>query len=180
MGRRRRRPFRPRLLALATALAAFGSMWFLPGTAHASMSGPCTAQVNGQDVSGLSSSSPGDAIDVGESDKVTVAAQSSAPVGEYRIQLEYAGIRWTVAKGQATNNRWTREVEVKDYARYGSGLYRLHGVSDGAASCDGAVLINVDGNPLTTPLGIAGVVFVALGVANAVALVRGGRQGVVA
>jgi hypothetical protein len=41
-------------------------------------------------------------------------------------------------------------------------------------------LINVDGNPLTTPLGIAGVVFVALGVANAVALVRGGRQGAVA
>jgi hypothetical protein len=114
MARRWRRPFRPRLLALATAIAAIGSMWFLPGSAHASMSGPCTAQVNGQDVSGLSSSSPGDAIDVGESDKVTVAAQSSAPVGEYRIQLEYAGIRWTVATvGRVKSRSRTTPVTVQ-------------------------------------------------------------------
>jgi hypothetical protein len=150
-------------------------MWLLVGThrvAHASMSGPCSAQVNGQDVAALSASDPGDAIDVEEDDVISVAAQSTSSIGGYKIQLEYAGIRWTVAKGQATNNQWNRQVNVDDYARYGAGLYRVHGVSDGATSCDGSVLIKVGGNPLTTPLGIAGVAFVAIGVANAIANIR--------
>jgi hypothetical protein len=150
------------------------------GPAGASMSGPCTASVNGQDVAPLSASSPSDAIDVGSSDTVRVQAQSTTSIGEYRIQLEYAGIRWTVAKGQATDNQWSRDVNVDDYARYGAGLYRVHGVSDGAASCDGAVLIKVGGQPLATPAGIVATVFVLIGAANAVMTVRRGRSGVTA
>ena len=161
-------------------LALIASLWVAVGftnAAEASMSGPCTAQVDGQDVAALSASDPGDAIDVEESDVVTVAAQSTGAIGSYKIQLEYAGIRWTVAKGQASNNQWSRQVEVDDYARYGAGLYRVHGVSDGTSPCDGSVLIKVGGNPLTTPLGIAGVVFVAVGLLNAVLNVRGRRGG---
>jgi hypothetical protein len=148
--------------------------------AGASMSGPCSATVNGQDVAPLSASSPGDAIDVGESDTIQVQAQSSGEIGSYRIELEYAGIRWTVAKGDATDNQWSRSVEVDDYARYGAGLYRVHGVSEGAASCDGSVLINVDGQPLTTPAGIVASLFVLLGLGNAALTIRRGRQGVTA
>ena len=40
----------------------------------------------------------------------------------------------------------------------------FHGVSSGAATCDGAVLIRVMGNPLTKPAGILGLGFVAVGV----------------
>jgi hypothetical protein len=165
---------------LAFVATALLSVVGAPGVAGATMSGPCTAQVNGQDVSVLSASDPGDAIDVEESDAIAVAAQSTSAIGGYRIQLEYAGIRWTVAKGQSTNNQWTRQVKVSDYARYGAGLYRVHGVSDGSASCDGSALIDVGGNPLTTPLGIAGVVFVAVGVVNAVATLRVRPGGAVA
>ena len=174
--RRRRRP----VLAAGATTLLLALVVGAPGEATAAMSGPCTAQVNGQDVSLRSASDPGDAIDVEEADAVAVAAQSTSAIGDYRVQLEYFGIRWTVAKGQSTNNQWSREVKVSDYARYGAGIYRVHGVSDGSASCDGSVLIDVGGNPLTTPLGIAALIFVAIGVVNAVATLRVRPGGVAA
>lgn len=148
----------------------------IPTTAYASMSGPCSGTVNGQDVAPRSASSPGDAIDVGNADQVVVQARSSSPIGTYRIQLEYAGIRWTVAKGESSDNAWSRSVKVKDYARYGAGIYRVHGVSTGGGSCDGAVLVDVGGSPLTTPIGLAAVGLVLLGVANAALSVRSARK----
>lgn len=158
------------------ALAVCATISLRTSPAGASMTGPCTATVNGHDVASLSASSPSDAIDVKESDTVAVKAQSSSAIGEYRVQLEYAGIHWTVAKGQATDNGWSREVKVSTYARYGSGLYRVHGVSGGSSACDGAVLINVDGQPLTTPLGLGAVAFILVGAANLAATVRRARK----
>jgi hypothetical protein len=163
-----RRQRRVLAFVAVTLLSVLGA----PGVADASMSGPCTAQVNGQDVSPLSASDTGDAIEVDELDTIAVASQSTSAIGGYRIQLEYFGIRWTIAKGQSTNNQWSREVKVSDYARYGAGVYRVHGVSDGSSSCDGAVLIDVGGNPLTSLVGIIALILVALGVANAFALLR--------
>lgn len=165
---RRRRP----VLAAGATTLLLALVLGAPGIAGATMSGPCTAQVHGQDVSLLSASDTGEAIDVEEADAIAVAAQSTSAIGGYRIQLEYFGIRWTVAKGQSTNNQWSREVKVSDYARYGAGVYRVHGVSDGAASCDGSVLIDVGGNPLTSLLGIVALIFVAIGVVNAIATLR--------
>ena len=73
---------------------------------------------------------------------------------------------------------WNRAVKVKDYARYGAGLYRVHGVSDGASACDGAVLIKVGGSPLTTLFGLGAAGFVVVGLANIAATLRGGRKAV--
>jgi hypothetical protein len=163
---------RRRTLAAVAATLLLALIAGAPGVAGATMSGPCTAQVHGQDVSRLSASDTGKAIKVDEADTIAVASQSTSSIGGYRIQLEYFGIRWTVAKGQSTNNQWSREVKVSDYARYGAGVYRVHGVSDGAASCDGAVLIDVGGNPLTSLVGIIALIFVAIGVINAIATLR--------
>ena len=164
----------------AIGFAMFVSLALAARPAGATMTGPCTATVNGQDVAPLSASAPSDAIDVDESDEVAVQARSSSQIGSYRIQLEYAGIRWTVAKGQSTDNTWNRAVKVKDYARYGAGLYRVHGVSDGASTCDGAVLIKVGGSPLTTPVGLVAAGFVVVGLANIAATLRGSRKAVAA
>ena len=150
----------------------------IPTTADATMTGACSATVNGQDVATRSASSPGDAIDVGNADEVVVQARSSSPIGTYRIQLEYAGIRWTVAKGDSTDNTWSRSVKVDDYARYGAGIYRVHGVSTGGGSCDGVVLVDVGGSPLTTPLGLAAAGLTLIGVANAALNIRSGRKAV--
>lgn len=146
--------------------------------AGASMSGPCSAAFGGQDIAPLSASNPDAAVKVEESDTVQVAGTASGS-GEYRVQLEFAGIRWTVAKGAITDNRWSRDVKVEDYSRYGAGLYRVHGVTDGATPCDGALLVNVGGNPLTTPFGIAGVAFVGVGVLNALASIRSAEKGTI-
>lgn len=159
------------LTLIGFAIIASGST-----PAAASMTGPCTATVNGSDVGALSASSPSSAIRVEKSDTLSAQAQSSGSVGSYRIQLEYAGIRWTVAKGEADNNSWSRDVKVADYARYGAGLYRVHGVSTGAAACDGSVLIRVGGSPFATPAGLVGTGLVALGVANAASMLRRGRK----
>ena len=159
-------------LALAFVATTLLAVLGVPGTAGATMSGPCAAQVNGIDVGPLSASDTGKAIEVDEVDTIAVASQSTSAIGGYRIQLEYFGIRWTVAKGQSTNNQWSREVKVSDYARYGAGVYKVHGVSTGSSSCDGAVLIDVGGNPLTSLVGIIALILVALGVVNAFALLR--------
>jgi hypothetical protein len=162
----------------AMGAVVFASILATASNANATMTGPCSATVNGEDVATRSASSPGDAIDVGDADEVVVQARSSSAIGTYRIQLEYAGIRWTVAKGESSDNTWSRSVKVDDYARYGAGIYRVHGVSDGGSSCDGAVLVDVGGSPLTTPVGLAASAFVLLGVANAALNVRSGRKAV--
>jgi hypothetical protein len=160
----------------AVGAVVFASIAATAATADATMTGPCTATVNGEDVASRSASSPGDAIDVGNADQVVVDARASSPIGKYRIEMEYAGIRWTVAKGESNDNTWTKSVKVDDYARYGAGLYRVHGVSTDGVSCDGVALVDVGGSPLTTPVGLVAAGFVLVGVANAALSVRGGRK----
>jgi hypothetical protein len=166
---------RRRTRTMLFVAAAAATSWPVP--AGASMDGPCRATIDGLDVASRSASDPAAAIDVDEGDVLVVAVESTSPVDDYRIQLEFAGVRWTVAKGAATDDGWRREISVDDYARYGAGLYRIHGVSGGPEPCDGAVLVKVGGNPLTTPLGLVGVAFAGVGAANTLRVARRARRG---
>ena len=138
------------------------------GTAGATVTGSCSGTINGVDVGPLSSSDPNDAVDVQSDQDITVAATAPGGIDRYKIKLEFAGIKWTVSKGTADNDSWSKVVNVSDYARYGVGLYRVHGVSTGSSSCTGSALVNVDGNPLTTIAGIAGSVMLVAGGAGVV------------
>lgn len=168
MGHRYRRT----LVGLAVVAAC---SWPAP-TALASLDGPCDATINGNDVEPLSASDPGDAIEVSESDTIEIDVESSESIRSYRIELEYAGTRWTVASGDADDDGWSREVEIDDYARFGAGLYRVRAVSEGSEPCTGSVLIDVDGQPLTTPVGLVAAAFALAGVANGVLSLRSGRR----
>jgi len=145
--------------------------------AGAEVSGNCTATIAGTSVGSVSSSKVGDAIKVNKDDVVQVGAQSSAPIDGYKVQMEFAGIRWTVAKGKGDGNSWSKQVKVKTYSRYGVGLYKVIGVSSGAGACTGAALVNVTGkSPLSTAAGQAGLVLAALGVLGLVgAIFRASR-----
>ena len=152
----------PAVLGLAAAAVV------LPATAAgAVVSGPCTGTIKGVDVAPLSASDPKDAIEVGGKEDVVVGATSQQQIERYKVQLEFAGIRWTVGKGTTADTSWSKTVNVSDYARYGVGLYRVHGVSEGAAACDGAALVKVGGSPLGTVAGLAGLALGGIGAATA-------------
>lgn len=138
-------------------------------TAGAIVTGPCTGTIKGVDVSDRSATSPKDAIEVGGKEDVVVGATSQQKIERYKVQLEFAGVRWTVGKGTTTDTSWSKTVNVAHYARYGVGLYKVHGVSEGAAACDGAALVKVGGSPLGTIAGLAGIGLAGLGAATAAA-----------
>jgi len=156
-------------LALAVPLAAL-----VAGPAGAEVSGPCTGMIKGVDVSRVSSGNKNQAIKVKKTENVTVGATASAPIDRYKVQLAFIGRNWTVAKGTANGNSWSRTVNVADYARYGVGLYKVSGVSSGGANCTGAALVEVEGSAFGS---IAGITALGLSVIGIGAALRGGVQG---
>jgi len=116
------------------------------------------------DVGGLSSSNAGDAIEVKEHTAVPVTMQSAEGITHLRVQIEFAGFRWTVRDEPTSGTSWQNTVPVDDYAKYGVGLYKVIGQSMGpAGTCSGSALVKVAGNPLTTVAGAAAAGITALG-----------------
>ena len=139
--------------------------------AGATITGGCRATIAGRDIGRLSSSNPDDAIDVKYNDIITAEASTNQPVGEYRIEIEVLGGRWTVAEGNSSTNSWSREVKVSTYSEKvkSGGLIKVIGSGGG---CTGAALLSVDykgKSPIATPLGLGSAVLTALGALSVVA-----------
>lgn len=141
--------------ALAIAAVAIPS-------AFADIDGPCQATIAGENVKGRGTGALSDAIVVEKDATVPVSMSAGSEISYLKVQIEFAGISWTVHDEPSTGSSWAKEVNVDDYAKYGVGLYKVVGSSSGGVSCSGAALVKVKGNPLTTVAGIAGLV-VALG-----------------
>jgi hypothetical protein len=160
------------LLILVASGLAFA--WALASVrpAHAEISGPCGATLNGVDVAGVNSGDRGDDISVSNDATVPVTMTSTTGFKSHKIQLEFGGIRWTVSDKQDDGSTsWSDSANVKDYAKYGVGLYKVIGVAtlvDGT-KCTGAATVDVSGNPLTTVAGAVAVTTVAVGTAGAAA-----------
>ena len=74
-------------------------------------------------------------------------------------------------------------MPVDDYAKYGVGLYKVIGQSEGpAGTCSGSALVKVAGNPLKTVAGAAAAGITALGAVGLAAAgavsALGGQAGV--
>lgn len=130
------------------------------GRAFAEIEGPCTATVRGVDVTDLSSTSAGDAIEV-EKDElidVTLSSTSGATFINHKIDLEIAGFSFNVQDDPSDSDPTVTEtIDASDYSDYGVGFYKVSGsadLSDGT-TCSGAVLLQIKGNPLTTVAGLA-------------------------
>jgi hypothetical protein len=149
---------------LGIGLAGGVALGALAGPAGAEVSGPCQGTIKGVDVASVSSADIDDAIPVGQTESVAVGATAAGELERYKIQLGFAGINWTVAKGTADGTSWSKTVEVDDYARYGVGLYKVTGVSSGGVSCSGAALVKVDGSPFGSIAGIVGAALTVIGV----------------
>jgi hypothetical protein len=139
-----------------TAVVAIAAI--VAPSAAADISGPCTASIAGQNVKGRGTGALSSAITVQKDAVVPVTMSSASQISHLKIQIEFAGIRWTVRDKPSHGTSWANSVEVKKYAKYGVGLYKVIGSSSGGVSCSGAALVKVKGNPLSTVAGIVGLV----------------------
>jgi hypothetical protein len=172
---------------LAACLGIAAAFWLgLAQPAGAVSMFQCSAELNGQPA--WKFDSPSNALRVAADDRISVSARitewSADPVtgaGQsnpapqnlvYRVKLEIAGVRWTVADGIASGASWSDSVSVKQYATHGAGIYKILAVSiDGAGNqCFGRAYVRVgDEGPVGTTAGLAGAGAATLGVAGAAA-----------
>jgi hypothetical protein len=159
------------VLALAACLfAVFAAMAMAVSTASAEIDGPCGATVNGIDVQTVDSSDKGDAIKVQKGGQVELTMSSTTGFQSHEIELDYFGQKLPGDKRNDNGDTFFSDfVDVDDYATAGVGLYKVYGIAtltDGQ-TCSGAVLIDVEGNPLTTVLGGVAAAAAAVGTVGA-------------
>jgi hypothetical protein len=152
------------LLPLALVVAGLTAALVAPQAALAEIEGPCQATVAGQNVATRDTSATGDPIEVREEARVPVTMTSRRPITNLTVEIEFAGLSWEVHDEPTEGTSWARTVDVGDYSKYGVGLYKVVGTSDGQGfSCTGSALIEVDGSPLTTVAGLVGLGLAVVG-----------------
>lgn len=156
--------------SFVSAIALFGLAFFayLAEPAAAEVDGNCTAVFNGTDVATLDVD-PDDAIVVQEDDTVVLDFQSPAGFESHKIEVSFVDFGSAVEAETDDDDggdiEWSGTVNVSDWSDYGAGFYKVEGkaeLSDGT-SCSGAVLIEVDKNPLTTLAGLIAVAVTGVG-----------------
>jgi len=145
------------------AAAVLATAAILVPSAAAEISGPCNATINGQNVKNQGTGAFAEPITVANDAIVPVRMSAASQISHLKIQIEFAGMSWTVRDRPSHGTSWTSNVKVKDYAKYGVGLYKVIGSSSGGVSCSGSALVKVKGNPLTTVAGIVGLVAALMG-----------------
>ena len=155
---------------LAIVVVALSTLFALVATteAPATIKGPCTGRIAGQDVAPLLTGPLDDAIVVHKDNLVSVTMSSERPLTRLKVEIEFAGQRWTVHERPSTGTSWVSEVPVDDYAIYGIGLYKIVASSEGQGfTCTGSALVSVEGDneldALKTVAGIAGFMLALFG-----------------
>ena len=154
--------------ALATAAALAAALVAVPpaAPAGAQVTGGCSATIAGQDAN--SAHNARNAMTVGENDTIVVTGTAPGPITGYKVFLAFGPTRFQVADDTVSDGRstWTSTVNVKDYARYGVGLYRVEGETTGTV-CTGWAYVKVTGPfPLFTVAGAVGGVLLLGGAAG--------------
>jgi hypothetical protein len=133
---------------------------FLPASASAKVTGPCTATIGGVDLT------QEDSVHVQQGSDVDYAFSAPSPVAAYNLQLRYGPYEATPSQGVVEDAQQTSisgTVPLSDYAWLGVGVYELEGnvmLTDGT-SCVGSMKVYVDGDPLTTAIGATAAVVTA-------------------
>lgn len=142
--------------------------------ASAEIAGNCEATFKNVPIKDLKTDSAGDAIDVDDNEIVVVTFASAVGFASHSVDLEIAGQSRSVGSGTDDGDTtFSEDVNVKDYAYLGAGLYTVVGtatLTDGS-TCSGKALINVKRFPLTTVTGGVAAGATALGLMAVVASV---------
>ena len=152
----------PRRLAIALVVVlAFVAALVVASPATATLRGPCTAEIAGQDASPQFVGALDDAITVDRNGLVPVRMTAERPIDRYKVELEYAGVRFTVHDRPTNGTAWASEVPVDDYGLYGMGIWKVVASSEGDGfECEASALIDVEDDheldPISTIAGLAG------------------------
>lgn len=153
---------------LAMTIAGAGCLLLgTPIVGHAEVGGAgCTAHIAGVDVANVNSQDQGTAIHVQKTDSVSV--DLAGEPGQTGVHVDYNLIGGaSIGKdGSGTSS----SARVSDYVN-ATGLYLVRGTSRPGGGCTAAALVQVDGNPLSTPIGDAAA---GVAAAGAVMVVAGG------
>lgn len=148
---------------LVSVLAVVVALGLAPAAAT-EIDGPCQASIAGRNVAALDTGPRSEPIEVRENARVRVSMTSTQPITQLKVELEFAGLSWTVHDATTEGTTWTRVVNVGEYSKYGVGLYKVVGTSEGQGfSCSGAALVDVQGSPLETPAGLGGLAATVVG-----------------
>ncbi len=147
--------------------------------AMATIEGPCEATIAGEDVIARDTFARSDAISVPLTGAVPVTMTASRPIDRLKLEIEFAGIRYTVRDQPTTVSSTTGVVPVDEYSTYGIGLYKIVGTSTGQGfTCEAVALVDVQGTPLETAAGAIGIGMVIVGALGVLSFaLRGGRPG---
>ncbi len=161
-----------------TIVAALAALSLTATTATAGITGPCTATIAGVSVANQGTGPTAKPIVVKHNASVPVVLTAKGKLAHIHFTMEFAGISWTVKDKAVSDPTYTDTIPVKNYAKYGVGLYKVNGSGNGAGfSCSGTALVKVEGNPLASIAGIVGLVTLLLGGAGVLAgafMARGG------
>jgi hypothetical protein len=160
-------PRRPVIALVALAAVLAGALSAAP-EAGATMTGPCRAEIAGQDFAPLFTGPRDDAVPVDRTRLVSVTMAAQRPLNRLKIELEFAGLRIPVHDRPTTGTSWASEVPVEDYGLYGMGLWKVVASSEGNGfTCEAAALIDVQDDhaldPLATISGLGGLALALIG-----------------
>ncbi len=182
---------RPNAAPTFSAAAAIGGLIVIAATSLAaaqSLSGGCTAVVNGQLPPSLTRSHPllvheGDGVQV---KGVVPPSAETIPEDEMKSNTIITvsiieGVGEVSSSGHpGTGYTWGGRVDVDKYLKYGVGLYRVEGTASGTGgwNCAASGYVKLDGNPLSKPIGQGAAGVTALGAAGALLAARGKKKNV--
>jgi putative component of membrane protein insertase Oxa1/YidC/SpoIIIJ protein YidD len=165
------RPGTARSWSILMMLVGIGLLFAAGGTASADPpTGGCTGSANGRPAAGITRDNP---LKVKEHD--TVSAKGTVPAGKSGPNNTHVEVFLIDPIGGITTkdhpgdgDTWSSSaVEVDDYLKYGVGTYKVEITNSGSGwECTFVGYVELDGNPLTKPVGIAALGFTALGAAG--------------
>jgi hypothetical protein len=151
--------------SMTLAMVAGAALLLVAAPAAAGITGPCTAELNGQDVNTIDT--PGTALEVDVEDTITATGTDNAGTTAAQVGVKLAGFSAYIVDAEVDESTWTGTVEVSDYAFWGVGIYEVLGKSD---NCEGFAFVKVTGrSPFTTIIGGTATVLTLGGLAMALA-----------
>jgi hypothetical protein len=167
-------PHRLAVALVAALVLLLGALAVAPA-APATIIGPCTAEIAGQDATPQLTGALEEGIPVHRDGLVPVSMTSKRPITRMQVELEFAGLRWTVHDRETEGTRWASEVPVNDYGVYGMGLWKVVATSQGpGVDCEATALIAVQDDreldPLATISGLAGLGLALFGLMGVLAV----------
>ena len=162
------RPGTVRSLSVLMLITGVTMVVFLGATASADPpTGGCTGSANGRPAATITKGNP---LKVKE--HTTISAEGSTPPGKsgpnhtsVKVWLVDPIGGLTSEDHEGNGDTWSSStVNVDDYLKYGVGTYKVEVTNTGAGwSCTFVGYIQLDGNPLTKPVGIAATGMIAIG-----------------